>query len=232
MSYTYLQEQGGGSSVESFSDIPLSVLSKFSNIQEKSSYRGKKTDYSPGSLSGMISQPLMENLGEELSMLSVEGSPARTYQQQVKVQGSKEREVGSGRKWREWFAKYNQDSCSWKTAQISLLGDLEPFLETWPRWGSMLNGVCSEQTMPVLHIKEKESGSWPTPDANMGKRGTQKEWKPIRPSGQPAQYPINQFLRDRTGKLGKPNPVLMEWLMGWPMGWTDLQPLEMGKFLL
>ena len=26
------------------------------------------------------------------------------------------------------------------------------------------------------------------------------------------------------------NPVWVEWLMGWPLGWTDLKPLEMGKF--
>jgi hypothetical protein len=26
------------------------------------------------------------------------------------------------------------------------------------------------------------------------------------------------------------NPTWVEWLMGWPTGWTDLQPLETGKF--
>jgi hypothetical protein len=71
---------------------------------------------------------------------------------------------------------------------------------------------------------------WPTPDANMGNRGTQENWVPIRKSGQPAQYPINQALRDAEKKSGKPNPVWIEWLMGWPMGWTDLKPLEMDKF--
>jgi hypothetical protein len=29
---------------------------------------------------------------------------------------------------------------------------------------------------------------------------------------------------------GKLNPTWVEWLMGWPIGWTDLKPLEMGKF--
>jgi len=28
------------------------------------------------------------------------------------------------------------------------------------------------------------------------------------------------------------NPTWVEWLMGWPLGWTDLKPLEMGRFLL
>ena len=29
---------------------------------------------------------------------------------------------------------------------------------------------------------------------------------------------------------GLPKPEWVENLMGWPTGWTDLQPLEMGKF--
>jgi len=72
--------------------------------------------------------------------------------------------------------------------------------------------------------------AYPTPDANMGNRGTQAEWTSIRKSGHSAQYPLNQALRDLTGKIGKPNPTWTEWLMGWPMQWTDLKPLEMDKF--
>ena len=40
------------------------------------------------------------------------------------------------------------------------------------------------------------SGYWPTPDANCGARGTQEDYTKIRPSGQPAQYTINQAVRD------------------------------------
>ena len=29
---------------------------------------------------------------------------------------------------------------------------------------------------------------------------------------------------------GALNPTWVEWLMGWPLGWTDLKPLEMGKY--
>ena len=49
---------------------------------------------------------------------------------------------------------------------------------------------------------------WPTPDANMGARGTQPEWKPIRQSGQPAQYTINQAVRD---KQKWPTPQARDW---------------------
>jgi hypothetical protein len=81
-------------------------------------------------------------------------------------------------------------------------------------------------------IREKEFGllqKYPTPSASDGQRGTMPNWKPIRPSGHPAQYPLNQALRDLTGIVGKPNPIFVEWLMGWPLAWTDLKPLETDK---
>ena len=30
--------------------------------------------------------------------------------------------------------------------------------------------------------------------------------------------------------FGRPSPINHEWLMGWPIGWSDLRPLEMGKY--
>lgn len=41
---------------------------------------------------------------------------------------------------------------------------------------------------------------------------------------------LSEYARktDRIG--GKLNPTWVEWLMGWPLGWTDLKPLEMGKY--
>jgi DNA (cytosine-5)-methyltransferase 1 len=44
---------------------------------------------------------------------------------------------------------------------------------------------------------KKRMEQWPTPDANCGKRGTQPEWTSKRKSGHPAQYTINQAVRDR-----------------------------------
>lgn len=34
------------------------------------------------------------------------------------------------------------------------------------------------------------------------------------------------------GNGGRLNPNWVEWLMGWPIGWTELRPLETGKFRL
>ena len=44
-----------------------------------------------------------------------------------------------------------------------------------------------------------------------------------------------KYNRWTTTQLAEPiggilNPNWVEWLMGWPTGWTDLKPLEMGKF--
>jgi len=147
--------------------------------------------------------------------------------------GSRQKDQECGKKWQESLAKLDLDTLLWKIPQCSLLEDLEQSLQTWPRWGSMRNGECFPQPMLVQIIKEKEYGllqKYPTPTAWDGKRGTMENWKPIRPSGHPAQYPLNQALRDLTGMVGKPNPAFVEWLMGWPMQWTDLKPLETDKY--
>jgi hypothetical protein len=97
----------------------------------------------------------------------------------------------------------------------------------------MRNGECWERQTLAHLTKETEFGlsqntpspkNWPTPGASDATRGTMKNWKPIRPSGQPAQYPLNQALRDITGMPGRPNPIFVEWLMGFPILWTDLKP--------
>jgi hypothetical protein len=40
------------------------------------------------------------------------------------------------------------------------------FSETWPRWGTMLGGECSAQSMPGHLTSGIESGSWPAPTCN------------------------------------------------------------------
>ena len=74
-------------------------------------------------------------------------------------------EVQCGNTWRELLGKYNPSTHLWKTAQCSLLEDLEQSLEIWPRWGSMRNGECFRQPMLVQTTKEKEYGFWLTPTA-------------------------------------------------------------------
>jgi len=61
---------------------------------------------------------------------------------------------------------YDPAASLWRTHQLSLLWDWEPFSETWPRWGSMRNGVCWERTTQAPLTYESESGYWQTPVAD------------------------------------------------------------------
>ena len=127
----------------------------------------KMTKFSRLSRFGMTYKPLTESRGEELLMSYLEDFHAKTFQPQEKAQELMESEVECGEKWHASFAKYNQDSCSWKTHQCLLLGGLEEFSETWPQWGLMRDGECWEQQTLEQTIRGTESGlseeKWPTP---------------------------------------------------------------------
>ena len=227
-SQVLVAEYLGENSLDGEPSVPLNG----NNTQLAYCAPDKMTEFSRLSRFGMMFKPLTESLGEELLMLYRAGFHAKTSPQQARGGVLKAKEVECGKRWQGLLARYDPNTHSLRTVQCSLLEDLNECLQTWPKWGSMRNGECFQQPMWEQTTSEKEYGLLqriPTPDANMGKRGTQENWQPVRPSGQPAQYPINQYLRDLTKTTGKPNPMWCEWLMGWPMQWTDLKPLEMDK---
>ena len=216
----------------------------------------KMTGFSRLSRFGMTYKPLTENLGEELLMSYLAGFHARTSVPQEKAQELTENDQGCGQKWLASFVKYDPDSCSWKTHQCSLLGDLDEFSETWPQWGLMRNGECWEQLTLEQTIRGTESGlseqTWPTPrcqmtrpvkirlDIEKGHKGNLEEVVALREkfttptahnskeTNAPSEMNRNTpTLAAQAG--GKLNPMWVEWLMGWPLGWTDLKPLEMDK---
>ena len=88
--------------------------------------------------------------------------------QDISVAGSEPestaQEADSGARWPGSLAKYDRATCSWKTAQRSLLGDLEPCSVTWPRSGLMLDGQCWELPTLERRTDASESGYWPTPN--------------------------------------------------------------------
>jgi len=158
---------------ENFSDGEQSVQSNGKNTQQAYCAPDKMTDFSPLSRFGMTFKPLTENHGEELLTLYLEAFHAKTSVQLEKAQELMENDRACGEKWRGSFTKYNLDSCSWKTHQCSLLGDLDEFLETWPQWGLMRDGECWEQRTLEQSIRETEFGSseknWPTPTASQAR---------------------------------------------------------------
>jgi hypothetical protein len=91
------------------------------------------------------------------------------------------------------------------------------------------NGIVYQRLNAARRIVATESGSWPTPVASMAKGSSPGSL--IRKSGRDRS-------RDRLDHAvmalhgGPLNPEWVEWLMGWPIGWTDLRPLEMGRYRL
>ena len=72
---------------------------------------------------------------------------------------------------------WNPAHCVWETPRPAICGHLEPFSETWPRWGSMQGGVVSELPMPALPTSVTGCSSLlPTPVADnsrgLPQRGT------------------------------------------------------------
>ena len=151
--------------------------------QDGCSPRVKMTDASNPSPSGTTLEPSMESHGVDWWMSSLAASRAKTYPPQEKERDSMASEAVSGLKCLGSLARFDLDSRSWKTHQFSLLGGLESFSETWPRWGMMRGGECWELSPPAHLISEIESGSLPTPRATDGDKGSRtaqgaaKEWE-------------------------------------------------------
>ena len=127
-------------------------------------WRADKTiEASDHSRFGLTSQLLTVARGAELLMSFLAAFRARTSAQQARVWVLMELEAASGRTCSGLFAKFSQAASTWKTAQCSLLGDSDEFLEIWPRWGSMRNGGSFLRQIPALPICANASGLWPTP---------------------------------------------------------------------
>lgn len=136
----------------------------------------KMMDCSIFSRFGLTFQPLTAEHGAELLTSFLAAFPARTFQPQEKAQESRASVLDCGEKWCASFARYDQDSCLWKTAQLSLLGGLEPFSETWPRWGTMLNGECWARIMLARRTNAIASGFWQTPVSDDAINRKQGKW--------------------------------------------------------
>jgi hypothetical protein len=167
MNSLYSQEQVEGFLGDISLDGEQSVQSNGSHTQLAYCAPDKMTGFSRLSRFGMTYKPLTESRGEELLMLYREAFHAPTSAQLDEAQELMEKHQECGEKWRGSFTKYDPSSCSWKTHQCSLLGDLDEFSETWPQWGLMRDGECWEQLTLERHIRGTESGlseeKWPTP---------------------------------------------------------------------
>ena len=226
MSYIYSRALVEEYSEANCSDIDASALLNESHTLKPSWWHDKTMEHSRHSRFGMTYAPLTESLGEELLTWFVGGSLAKTLAQQEKAPELTENVQGCGAKWPGSLAKYDLDSSSWKTHQCLLLGGLEEFSETWPKWGLMLDGECWELTTLAPSTKGNGFGFLPTPIRSDGDGGG------ICRSKNGKEYNLRDWWANQG--LGKSrqsrNPKFWEWVMGWPMSWTDLTPAETDKF--
>ena len=227
MSWHYLRVQ----EEESLQDIcsggePLQPLK--SKITHAEFYcNGKLMDSYLDSLSGTTFAHSMVSLGEEKLMLFQGDSHAKICQQQEKEKGLMERDQDFGEKWQGSFAKYNPDTHSLRTPQCLLFEDSTEFCATLPKWGLMQDGELWEQKTLVQSTRVIESGLSPTPPPP-------DNWPtPTTPSGGGncgGSGAYKNAIKNGTHIPHSINPNLYEWLMGWPIGWTDLKPLETGRW--
>jgi hypothetical protein len=148
-----------------------SALSSASPTPQAYSSLDRMTAFSRLSRFGMTFAPLTESLGADLLTWFLAGFPARTSARQEKERALTEPEADCGKKWRGLLVKWDQDMFSSKTVLCSEQEDSTLFSKTLPKWGMMLDGECSEQSMLVLRTSETGSGLWGTPRVGMARGG-------------------------------------------------------------
>ena len=220
MSWHFLQGQEEASWEEKSLDGAPYALLKLIPMQDQSSLQGKEMESLNHSQSGMTSQLLMEKAGKDQLILSQVGSHAKTFHRPDQARDLQANVLDCGHKWPGLFMKFNPNTFWWKTVQCLFPEDLTSYWLTLPKWGSMLNGELSAQRIPKLHTNGSESGLWPTPRCWMKHGAIRKKTE--------GQWSNTTNIEDLCG--GAPDPNLVEWMMDWPLGWTDLRPLETGRF--
>jgi hypothetical protein len=143
-----------------------------------------KKDRSLNSLGGMTLEPSTAARGVESFISSLRASLASPSPSPESAKGKKMR-GGSGRISRESSAKLSPSSSfsktspgfssqpiailtdgTWKIPQLTLLGDSEPYSQTWPNSGFMRNGCAYARPTWVPRMGGNESSFWPTGTAH------------------------------------------------------------------
>ncbi len=227
MSWHFLQGGVAASWQQHCLDGAPSALLSLMPERVKSFSTDNATELSSNSHYGMTCELSTADLGAEQSKSSQEASHAKTLANAEQAQELKALDQDYGWKWRESFAKYSPDSCLWKTRQCSLLGDSGEYLETWPEWGWMRDGECSE-LHPLERPTTERGFTWLlTPTAQ-----SWKAWSFRNPLALIRKNHADGNLQEQLMRLylRMTTPRCQEILMFWPEGWTDSKPLEMAGF--
>lgn len=206
MSWLYSQALVAASSAGTCSAGEPSVPSSSTPTPQAYCAPDKMTGFSRLSRFGMTFAPLTDDLGADVLTWFLAGFPVRTSALQERAQDSAESVPASGPKWLASWAKYDRDSSSWKTAQLSFLEDLGASSVTWPRSGLMRHGECYPLKTWAHPTKGSGSGLWLTPcatDANPITGGNLFETRTgsvrhMRPDGKSSNRGLATQVRFRT----------------------------------
>lgn len=170
MSFIYSQALVAASSLGSCLGTEQSAPSSGSHTHKPCLWHDKTMEHSRLSRFGMTCKPLTAIHGAELLTSWLAAFRVKTSALPETAQDLTESVVECGTTWPASLAKLDRATSSWRTAQLSLLGDLDEFSETWPRWGLMRAGECWERQTLVPRTSESASGlslsTWPTPNCD------------------------------------------------------------------
>jgi hypothetical protein len=176
MQQRYLKDTGRTSDAGATSGILLPTPNKWDGQRGAESKETKQARNAGG-----------VNLLEGSKLISsVADSPANLFQW-LEPDAGRVMSVGCGTSFAKLSASSGPDTCWLKTSQDCsvqrmLLDDegdcLEEWSETWPAWGTMLNGVCYRQRPLVRRISAREYSLLPTPQHHDSRsQGMQREVK-------------------------------------------------------
>lgn len=147
-------------------------------------------------------------------------SPAKTLALQDAERVWQESEADYFSRSQGLLARFDRDSCSWRTSQALLITEEFESLESLPPWGMTRDGSLS-----LLHslehlINDRDGSSWPTPMAS--------DWKEVGSIERIAGHWVKKDNQMRPQHkfchlFGVfPSAQLWEHLQGYPFGWTEL----------
>ncbi len=212
MAYLYLPEAVSATlcSEKSSPDTEQSAMSKMIRSVSRILSKASRQDLLTMLQSGTISEPLIQRRIREWltsfsgdSPVSLSLSLARTKEQMT-------REI-AGPIPSESLAKYDPDTHSWKTSQLSLLTNtVSELSQTLPVSGIVVSGILYQRPSLVHPTFGIDSGYLPTPRVRNINYWDQEY-------AEKKQMLCDSFVGSQL------NPRWVEWLMGWPDGWTDLK---------
>jgi hypothetical protein len=166
MSWLFSQALVAASSAATCSDGAPSAPLNVTPTPLRSWLKGKTTAPFTLSLSGTTFAPLTADHGEAVLTSYLEAFPVRTSALPEAAPGYPASGRDFGANSPASFARWDRATSSWRTPQPSLFADLTSSSVTWPRWGTMRSGVCSERTTWAPRISASGCGSsvsYPTP---------------------------------------------------------------------